>query len=439
MHRSDVGPPLAWLLAATTWVAAGCASGGGGAGGATSSSSTDAATGVGGGGVVCPPGYRECDGDPATLCEAAIALDVEHCGGCDVPCAGDEVRHLEARCVEGTCRPVCVAGWVDCNGDPADGCEAEGPTCGTTTLVADVTAPTGLAVDDEHVYFGSRGLADNAYADGYVARVPKGGGEVTVMAAGQPRPLNMTIDGELLVWTLPGTQGETDGAVLAMPLDRSSAPWVIAGSMETPGNPVILGDDVIFTARDGTIRRAARDGSEADAPSVLLDGIADPHDLTADGETLFWADGGGEASPAVLGRLDLPDGEPVVLAAGITQPSYRLGIGRWYVFLGSFDQLSLFRVPIEGGAPELLAFGLGSPNEVVVDEGRERVYFTTGPGGVVASVSSRDRPTAVEGVAVVQRYPSYLAQDDDHLYWTDGYLAQPGGAIRRAVKPGGSP
>ena len=70
----------------------------------------------------CEPGFGDCDGDPANGCEADLGA-VATCGRCDTPCLAPE--GTSARCEGGACQVRCAAGRGDCDGDPANGCEAE--------------------------------------------------------------------------------------------------------------------------------------------------------------------------------------------------------------------------------------------------------------------------------------------------------------------------
>src|SRR5689334_21508443 len=100
----------------------------------------------------------------------------------------------------GGCAVDCDPGFVNYEHDPANGCEAPLASCGVTTLVADLAAPIGLQVDDGWVYYGSRGTEPD-FHDGFVAKVPKGGGAPVVLATGLNLPLNMVIDATHLYWS----------------------------------------------------------------------------------------------------------------------------------------------------------------------------------------------------------------------------------------------
>ena len=68
----------------------------------------------------CEVGYGDCDDDRANGCETRTNTEV-HCGGCFMAC---DPANATGDCSTGTCDvAVCDAGFGDCNGDPADGCE----------------------------------------------------------------------------------------------------------------------------------------------------------------------------------------------------------------------------------------------------------------------------------------------------------------------------
>jgi hypothetical protein len=72
----------------------------------------------------CAPGYVDCNGAPADGCEADTASDPAHCGGCATACNPFE------SCQAGACVLMCPAGMGDCDGNPGNGCET---TFGTVT------------------------------------------------------------------------------------------------------------------------------------------------------------------------------------------------------------------------------------------------------------------------------------------------------------------
>ena len=84
-------------------------------------------------GVACPPGEVCSGGECRPVCDPGLTrcgddcVDLEgstlHCGQCDRNCFRD---HGIAECQGGECRPgPCFPGFVDLDGDPANGCECQ--------------------------------------------------------------------------------------------------------------------------------------------------------------------------------------------------------------------------------------------------------------------------------------------------------------------------
>ncbi|MDB4932517.1 MAG: uncharacterized protein JWM10_5001, partial [Myxococcaceae bacterium] len=110
--------------------------------------------------AVCDEGFADCDGQQANGCEVALGTDATHCGGCAVVCT---YAHATGVCGNSACAlGTCDAGWADCNGNPADGCEvsltsdlAHCGTCATACAGAPNAAATcggscGFACDATH-------------------------------------------------------------------------------------------------------------------------------------------------------------------------------------------------------------------------------------------------------------------------------------------------
>lgn len=93
----------------------------------------------------CEPGHGDCNVKVEDGCEQPLTVN-DHCGTCEMRCDGPHVSAAE--CTNGRCVVItCAAGFADCNGDPADGCEADlsGPAncgaCSATCELPHVTAP----------------------------------------------------------------------------------------------------------------------------------------------------------------------------------------------------------------------------------------------------------------------------------------------------------
>jgi hypothetical protein len=107
--------------------------------------STNGIASCGGGtcSIVCNPGFADCDGNAANGCETNLKADTTNCGGCGTLCSSQSGT---AQCNNGTCGIVCLNGFADCNGVASDGCEVNLNTtvtnCGTCGKVCDNTNGT---------------------------------------------------------------------------------------------------------------------------------------------------------------------------------------------------------------------------------------------------------------------------------------------------------
>lgn len=104
--------------------------------------------------AACDPGFSDCNGLPGDGCEytdASFDSDANNCGGCGIVCAAD---NGSAICVARVCTIVqCGAGYSDCNGDAADGCEhdnadfaSDPANCGGCGIACGAAHATGSCV-----------------------------------------------------------------------------------------------------------------------------------------------------------------------------------------------------------------------------------------------------------------------------------------------------
>ncbi len=93
----------------------------------------------------CEEGFEDCDGDDSNGCEADLS-SASTCGSCTEVCGGvDDGMHHRPVCEDsdtsscGVDTDECEDGWVDANGDSADGCECE--------FVSDEDTPDADGID----------------------------------------------------------------------------------------------------------------------------------------------------------------------------------------------------------------------------------------------------------------------------------------------------
>jgi hypothetical protein len=102
-------------------------------------------------GFTCNAGFGDCNAMAADGCETNTQTALAHCGGCGRTCAP---ANAAAQCAAGTCGyATCSAGFGDCDGNRANGCEVDVRTtvahcgaCGRTCAPANATASCASGV-----------------------------------------------------------------------------------------------------------------------------------------------------------------------------------------------------------------------------------------------------------------------------------------------------
>jgi hypothetical protein len=73
--------------------------------------------------IACSSGWGNCDGNILNGCEKDVTNDVNNCGGCNNVCP---VRpNARPTCAGGACGSECLLGYANCNGNAVDGCEVD--------------------------------------------------------------------------------------------------------------------------------------------------------------------------------------------------------------------------------------------------------------------------------------------------------------------------
>ena len=67
-------------------------------------------------GYECHAGFLDCDGNPKNGCEIDSATHPSHCGTCETVCG--DIPNGTPACVASTCAGVCDPGWAVCKNDP---------------------------------------------------------------------------------------------------------------------------------------------------------------------------------------------------------------------------------------------------------------------------------------------------------------------------------
>ena len=93
----------------------------------------------------CNAGFGDCDGMAANGCEVDTRASLAHCGLCDRACP--RPANAAPTCAAGVCGIACNTGFADCNANPADGCEVDTRTsaahCGGCGMACSGTCTAG--------------------------------------------------------------------------------------------------------------------------------------------------------------------------------------------------------------------------------------------------------------------------------------------------------
>ncbi|MBW2453901.1 MAG: hypothetical protein JRI68_05305 [Deltaproteobacteria bacterium] len=96
----------------------------------------------------CWAGFGDCDGDEANGCETDLGTDIDHCGECEHLCVDDLANVMGAACTNGVCDYTdCAPMFADCDGNTTNGCEEPANTmqncggCGVACAPQNVSGP----------------------------------------------------------------------------------------------------------------------------------------------------------------------------------------------------------------------------------------------------------------------------------------------------------
>lgn len=375
--------------------------------------------------LVCDDGRADCDGDSADGCEADLGSTAS-CGACGRVC-GDQ--NAQATCDEGTCLLVCDDGFADCNGDAADGCESE------------------LAIDGANCGWCGHDCAGAACSGGLC--VP------TVLAGGQQGATSVAVDASHVYFTAFMVQ-----RVGRVPKGGGTVETLVDG---VERREVLLDDTHVYLAEglevSDALHRFSKTGPflESEVASSLA-----ANRYVVDGATVYFSD----ATHETLWRVPTSGGTPVSLITGQDRP-FALTTSATDVFWGLHDEERVFRLPKAGGTATEILSGAGRAVDMAADEthlywvSREAVHraahdgtghqvLTTQPAGLVGIVlddccvyfvnSQQGQVGAVEkSGGPVRLYGAGLetsvglAVDDEAVYFTEAFGPY-GGAVMRVAK-----
>jgi hypothetical protein len=89
----------------------------------------------------CAEGLGDCDGAFANGCETNTRTALAHCGACGTACPTP--ANAAPTCAAGACGFTCAAGFANCDGSAANGCEADTRVSASHCGVCGVSCPSG--------------------------------------------------------------------------------------------------------------------------------------------------------------------------------------------------------------------------------------------------------------------------------------------------------
>lgn len=309
--------------------------------------------------IACAAGFADCDGNGANGCETNIDSDPLHCGGCGVACG------------VGTCA---------------------GAACQVAQVLASgIPTVAYMATDGTSLYLASGGHSNVAYTDGSVQSIPLAGGTPTVLVSNVPSVNGLSFDGTHVYFSSIGN-GNFDNGFLGRVLPQG-------GTYET------------FAANQPYCLYALQRGQRT-------------YWLNAGTASASWADGAVRVSIAGAASTIATETNPT----GVDEGS---GFVYWLSGgspSGGFDDGALRRQPIAGGATETLVTTIPKAGTLIVAGGL--VYYAEED-----AVTQYDPgPGQVTTFASHPADPGNFATDGTYLYWT-----QPGaGRVLRKNLAGGS-
>lgn len=157
----------------------------------------------------CDDGWMDCNGEPSDGCEINIASDSAHCGVCDATCNG--------ACIDGACRTSVVVSTI-------------------------APRPQGIATDATAVYW---------MADGSLHRTPLAGGDVELLASGEYTEGGLAIDGSYVYWATRGYDYRENritntGQIRRVPIGGGAVETLLGGL--NPGRGIAARDGVAYVA-----------------------------------------------------------------------------------------------------------------------------------------------------------------------------------------------
>lgn len=346
----------------------------------------------------CSAGWLDCDGDAANGCETHTATDSFNCGACGEVC---KLSHSSSLCEAGACVVACLDSWGDCDGDATNGCESPltgADSCGACGVTCSGAGPNtvGSCKAGACASECTPGFDDCSAAPGCetaVANDAKNCGACGHDCGGQPC-----------------VGGECEPAVVYS--ESSASPAGLA-----------LSDGAVFWT-DPSLDRVGSAPKAGGSPKILAESTSAPWGISVDATHVYWASDWDEA----VWKVPLGGGAKTQLA-GVPSSGTTAGLavsGGTLFWLGAD---TLRATPVAGGVTQVLGSATTpSSLTLVIDAGN--AYWGSWADGNVLRMPLAGGSTSVLAAA---SYPNDVDVDATSLYYGDD------AGLWKVAKTGGTP
>jgi hypothetical protein len=290
---------------------------------------------------------------------------------------------------------------------------------GLVTLAKGQTCPWGMAIDATSVYWTNCGDPTS----GNVLKVPKAGGEVVTLAAGD-RLSGIAVDSTSVYW-VAGTEDASSGAIMKVPVGGGT-PTTLASRAGEPAHLAVDTSYVYWVEQEpGAIMKVALTGGAA--TMVTMARLA--WQIALDDANVYWLGQGLMSAPKLGGAaIELTSGGPPML------PTADLAVGAANVYFTSGPPggtSGVTTVPSQGGTVRVVyADASGSftpPGPIAVDA--TRAYWADGSDAVFSVPLSGGAATTL---ATEQNNVVAIAVDETAVYWlVNGNASAGQGAVMK--------
>jgi len=278
------------------------------------------------------------------------------------------------------------------------------PSCAVVATLPSGSAPVGLAIDADNIYWTNSGTNE-------VMQAKTDGSSPVTLAAGQSTPYAVQVSAGFVYWV----SYSATGVMRRTPIGGGPITDVVEA---VAARELYVGADAVFWTNDpDDIQTFPLSGAGLDAGlPTLFTGNPLVNGLTSDGESVFWVNRGDGAIKK--SNPDLSGNDVLVLGSGDVPWDIAVdGTSCYWTEAGTSPKLgSVRRAPKAGGAsPVTIAMNQESPHGIAVDA--THVYWASrGDGTIHKALLAGGGDTVI---ASGQLTPENVVVDAAYVYWTD--------------------